>query len=59
MMATLQSQTGASRKQATTPNPNKVLQVCKYCKKLIAHKDKDCYHLKKNKDKRPQWYIKK
>ena len=37
IVAALQSQTGTSRKQA--PNTNKRLQVCKHCKKLMAHKD--------------------
>ena len=51
-MAALQSQTGASKTQATTPNTNKGLQVCKHCKKLAAHNDDDCNHLKMNKEKR-------
>ena len=57
MIATLQLQTSAQKNQATPPNTDKIMHVCKYCKKRTSHQDDDCY-LEKNKDKRPQWYDK-
>ena len=48
MIAALQTQTQSTKKQSV--NNENELQIFKHCKKLM------CYHLKKNKDKRPLWY---
>ena len=52
-MVVLQTRTQTNKKQ--TANNEKELQRCKHCKKRMSHKDDNCYHLDKNKDKRPQW----
>ena len=47
MIASLQLQTSAPKKQATTSITDKGMHECKHCKKLTTHQDDNCYHLKK------------
>jgi hypothetical protein len=40
-------------------DPEKDGRLCKNCKEMGFHEDEDCFHLDKNKDKRPTWWKKK
>ena len=56
MIAALQLQRSAPKKQPATPNNNKGMHMCNHCKKLTTHQDDDCCCLEKNKDNWPQLY---
>ena len=54
MIETMQILDDTPTKQIRTANKETSLQLCKHCNKQKTDQDDDCYHLDKNKDKRPQ-----
>jgi hypothetical protein len=46
---------GGQRTARVKRDPEKDGRLCKNCKEMGFHEDEDCFHLDKNKDKRPEW----